>query len=285
MKSIDTFILRLDFYPQIKMLNKEQRGDLLTAIFAYSAGEELPDMDQVTSMCFGFIKTSLDANAERYQSKCLKNRDNGRLGGRPTTKPNALEEKRTVSEKTERDFDKPNAFSENPIDLDSDLKSDLDSESLSVRDSAAGAREREDFLKILFFEKEILRPQVELERFMNHYEKSGWVDAHGNAIRNRAAALRAWSPAKEAEKVPKRVRDVWFAVYEAVKEAAPTCDASVMLEEFRSLHVEGTNIILKTGGIAMREFLEAEPHITALRNVLMKLYGADKRLIYREPKR
>lgn len=131
MSTQDTFILRQDFYPQIKMLNKEQRGDLLTAIFAYSAGEELPEMDQVTQMCFGFIKASLDANAERYQARCAKNRENGSRGGRPTTKPNGSEEKRMVSKKNERDSDKPNGYSENPIDLDSDL--DLDSESLCER--------------------------------------------------------------------------------------------------------------------------------------------------------
>ena len=56
----DTFILRLDFYPQVKMLSREQRGDLLTAIFAYSAGEELPELDAVTAMCFGFIRIYID---------------------------------------------------------------------------------------------------------------------------------------------------------------------------------------------------------------------------------
>ena len=280
MNTQDTFILRLDFFPQVKMLSLEQRGQLLTAIFAYSAGEELPDMDQVTQMCFGFIKTSLDANAERYQAKCAKNRENGSRGGRPAGKANASEKKQTLSEKNERLTEKANGFYENPVDLDSDL----DSESLSVRD-CAGGREREDFLKILFFEKHLLQPQVELERFINHYAKCGWVDAHGNAIRNRAAALRAWSPAKDAAKLQKIVRDAWFAIFEAVKEADPDCDAEVMLTEFRGLYVEGQNIILTAGVASLREFLEAEPRVSALRSVLAKLYGADKRLFYREPKR
>lgn len=287
MNTKDTFILRLDFFPQVKMLSREQRGDLLTAIFAYSAGEELPGMDDVTRMCFGFIKTSLEANAEKYQAKCAKNRENGSRGGRPAGKANASEKNRTLSEKSDRLNEKANGFFENPVEYDteSDLDSESESESLSVRDAAAGAREREDFLKILFFEKQILRPQVELERFINHYAKCGWVDAHGNAIRNRAAALRAWSPAKEAEKVPKIVRDVWFAVFEAVKEADPDCDGTIMLTEFRGLHLEGQNIILMAWAISLRIFLEAEPHISALRNVFAKLYGPDKRLIYREPRR
>lgn len=285
MNKQDTFILRLDFFPQVKMLSLEQRGALLTAIFAYSAGEELPDMDAVTTMCFGFIKASLDANAEKYQAKCAKNSENGRRGGRPAGKPNASSDNRTLSEKSDRLNEKANGYSENPIEYDYESDIDSDSESLSVRDSAAGAREREDFLKILFFEKQILRPQVELDRFMNHYAKCGWVDAHGNAIRNRAAALRAWSPAKEAEKVPKIVRDAWYAIYQAIKEADADCDARVMLTAFRNLYVEGQNIVIMADAAALRHFLEAEPHVSALRGVLSKLYGADKKLIYRELKR
>lgn len=285
MNTQDTFILRLDFFPQVKMLSREQRGDLLTAIFAYSAGEELPDMDDVTRMCFGFIKTSLDANAEKYQAKCAKNRENGSRGGRPAGKPNASGKKRTLSEKSEWLNEKANGYSENPVEYDYESDLDSESESLSVRDAAAGAREREEFLKILFFEKQILRPQAELERFVNHYEKCGWVDAHGNAIRNRAAALRAWSPAKDAEKVPKPIRDVWFAVHEAVKEADPDCDATVMLTEFRGLHVEGKNIYITAGDIALRDFLETDGRRPGMHSALKQLYGPDKNVNYRIPRR
>lgn len=285
MNTQDTFILRLDFFPQVKMLTREERGDLLTAIFAYSAGEELPDMDDVTRMCFGFIKTSLDANAEKYQAKCAKNRENGSRGGRPSVKANASSENRTLSEKSERLNEKANGFFENPVEYDTESDLDSESESLSVRDAAAGAREREDFLKILFFEKQILRPQVELERFINHYAKCGWVDAHGNAIRNRAAALRAWSPAKEAEKVPKVVRDAWYAIYEAIKEADPTGDATLLLTEFRGLHVEGQNIYIWAGNTTLRDFLETDGRRPALHDVLHRLYGADKTVNHRIPRR
>ena len=40
----DTFLLRHDFFPQIKMLAMEQRGRLLTAIYAHATEEELPEM-------------------------------------------------------------------------------------------------------------------------------------------------------------------------------------------------------------------------------------------------
>ena len=140
-KKIDTFILRNDFFPQIKMLDREQRGDLLTAIFAYSTGEELPDMDMVTQMCFGFIKSSLDSNSEKYQAKCDKNRENGARGGRPSSKPNGSENNRTVSDESERfseepngnaaDDEKPIAKNGNPIKSYSDSYSNLKSDSKS----------------------------------------------------------------------------------------------------------------------------------------------------------
>lgn len=295
----DTFILRTDFYPQIKMLSMEQRGHLLTAIFAYSAGEEMPEMDQVTAMGFGFIKASLDSNAERYQAKCARNRENGGRGGRPSSKPNGSTNNRTVSEKTERfsekataesmSDEKANGFSENPIDIDIDFDfksdSDFDSESLSLRDTAAGAREREEFLKILLFEKKVLCPQVELERFLNHYAKCGWVDANGNPIRNRAAALKAWTPAKDVEKCPKRICDIWATLYAAVRTADPECDATPMLAPFMGLSFDGANVYVTARDLTLRNFLETPEHLPALRSVLAAQFGADKKLIYRTPRK
>lgn len=74
----DTFLLRHDFFPQIKMLAMEQRGRLLTAIYAHATEEELPEMDELTTLCFGFIRASLDANAKKYYAECEQNRENGR---------------------------------------------------------------------------------------------------------------------------------------------------------------------------------------------------------------
>lgn len=101
----ETFLLRHDFFPQIKMLAMEQRGRLLTAIYAHATEEELPEMDELTTLCFGFIRASLDANAKKYYAECEQNRENGRKGGRP--------KKRTVSKKTARFFRKAAVFLQN----------------------------------------------------------------------------------------------------------------------------------------------------------------------------
>lgn len=119
-----TFILRSDFYPQVQLLTREQRGDLLTAIFAYTSDEDLPPMDGVTTMCFEFIKASIDFYAVRYDAQCQKNRENGRKGGRPKksagndenqpdiNETGQFEENQPESEKTERFLKQPTATDE-----------------------------------------------------------------------------------------------------------------------------------------------------------------------------
>lgn len=119
-----TFILRSDFYPQVQLLTREQRGDLLTAIFAYTSDEDLPAMDGVTTMCFEFIKASIDFYAVRYDAQCQKNRENGRKGGRPkkaagnnenqpdNDETGQFEENPPESEKTERFLEQPTATDE-----------------------------------------------------------------------------------------------------------------------------------------------------------------------------
>ena len=95
----DTFLLRHDFFPQIKMLTMEQRGRLLTAIYAHATEEELPEMDELTTLCFGFIRASLDANAKKYYARTA-----ARAAGL---------KKRTVSKKTARFFRKAAVFLQN----------------------------------------------------------------------------------------------------------------------------------------------------------------------------
>lgn len=296
-QKIDTFILRNDFFPQIKMLSREQRGDLLTAIFAHSTGEELPDMDMVTQMCFGFIKSSLDSNSEKYQAKCNKNRENGSRGGRPSSKPAGSEDNRTVPEESERfseelnDKDgfneKPNAESENPIKSYSDSYSNLksDSEYNLISLSAAGAKEKENFLKILLFDKKLLDPQTELDRFCTHYEKSGWVDANGNPVKNRSAALKAWTPDKGAQKCPTGISDIWREVYEAATAVDPGIDCTSLLTLFRGIYTEGQTIHITAANKYLADFLEKSDYLQAIRPVLDKHFGAGKRLNYRIPKR
>lgn len=257
-RSKDTFILRDDFYPQIKMLTMEQRGILFTAIYAYELGEELPEMDPLTEMCFGFIKSSLDANAEKYESRCEINRENGGKGGRPRNNRTVLEENqknRMVSKETEWLSEKPNGFqnnrtvldendenpnetigfSENPIDIDIDSDSEFDSVSES---DSRGAAERERFFEIFFF-MNFQNPLSEVDRFVNHYSANGWCRANSTTpVKDRIALARSWSQAnKDAPpRFPPEFLSHWQEVYaEAKKRNADS--ARIMLTHLEAVEI------------------------------------------------
>lgn len=248
----DTFILRYDFHPQIKMLNMEQRGVLFTAIYAYELGDELPEMDPLTAMCFGFIKSSLDANSEKYESRCEANRENGSKGGRPRNN-------RMVSEKTERLNEKPNGFennrtvfdengenptvfsenNENPIDVDIDIDSDSEFDSVSVSESdSRGAAERERFFEIFFF-MNFQNPLSEVDRFINHYSANGWCRNNSTTpVKDRMALARSWSQAnKDAPpRFPPEFLSHWQEVYaEAKKRNADS--ARIMLTHLEAVEI------------------------------------------------
>lgn len=105
----DSFVLYTEYIEQIELLSMEQRGILLTAIFAYVSDAELPDMDGITKMAFAFIKSRIDKDTEKYAKTIEKRKEAGKLGGRP--KANGYSEKQEKAKKA-------NGFSEkqnNPV--------------------------------------------------------------------------------------------------------------------------------------------------------------------------
>lgn len=289
------------------MLSYEQRGVLLTAVFAYSAGGPMPEMDDMTTMCFGFIRASLDANSERYQAICEKNRTNGSRGGRPSKKPDGLSDNRPVSGQTEGLSAKTRTKPRNPVESDAGFdsvpESDIKLDSGFVSEFGMRGEERELCLKVLLFTKKLLNPQSELDRFCTHYEKTGWVDANGNAIRNRFAALKAWTPANDAARCPAEIVRIWHDAYEAVAAVESAgCAAGVpsgaavdaedetsegrvlMLTHFRGLSCENNMIHVTAADKSLVDFMEHPEHLRVIRPVLDRYFGGGRELHYRVPK-
>lgn len=110
----NSFVLYSDYLPQIELLSMEQRGYLLTAVMRYSAGLDIPELDTVTAMAFGFIKSQIDIDKEKYNKAIETRRENGKLGGRPRLKAesdnDADQEKNNGSSEKPK---KPDGFSEN----------------------------------------------------------------------------------------------------------------------------------------------------------------------------
>lgn len=113
----NTILVYTDLMEQLEELSLEERGIILTAMIKYQMGEELPKMSKLLKLVFIPIRQSIDRDNDAYERKCEKNRENGKLGGRPKNQ--------TVTSETERFFEKPKkADNDNENDTDNDNGSD-----------------------------------------------------------------------------------------------------------------------------------------------------------------
>ena len=78
-----SFVLYTRYEEQINMLNDEQAGQLMKAIFAYQKKGEAEVSDPVVAMLWSVIKQQLDVDNQKYQETCNNRKEAGKKGGRP----------------------------------------------------------------------------------------------------------------------------------------------------------------------------------------------------------
>ena len=144
-----SFIMYNDYIEMFSLLNMEERGRLITAIFNYViAGSEESPLSAASRVAFVFIKNTLDRDRAAYELKCEKNAANGAKGGRPKKNQNSESTEHIgdnfLSEKTERLFSKPKKADndndsgtgiDNEIEIDIDIDSGTDSGTESGTDN------------------------------------------------------------------------------------------------------------------------------------------------------
>lgn len=112
----DNFLLKKSQQEIFNELSNEEAGKLIKGIFQYAnTGES--GLDGYLKIIFIPIKTEIDKNEKRYEEVCKKNRENGKLGGRPK-KEETEKENQEVIEKTEENrmvFEKTEKNPKNPI--------------------------------------------------------------------------------------------------------------------------------------------------------------------------
>lgn len=177
-----SFVLYTEYIEQIEILSREQRGDLLTAIFYYAAGRELPDMDGMTKMAFSFIRSQLDKDSEKYKAIVEKRREAGAKGGRP--KASASEEK---AKKANGFFEKQTEAKKPDNEYDNDIKK-KDSKESKEKASRFIPPTRQE-LTAYCEEKNL---NVDVERFVDYYTSIGWMVGK-NKMKDWKATLRNWS--------------------------------------------------------------------------------------------
>ena len=131
-----SFIMYHSFSSPFELLDMEQRGILITAIFEYQMyGEVKISLTPLVNMAFVCIKDTLDRDARAYAETCKRNSENGKRGGRPRRNQAVENQVLEREEKTDRFFSKPKKAdndteneTENYFDTDAGNETESDTE-------------------------------------------------------------------------------------------------------------------------------------------------------------
>lgn len=116
--------------------------------------------------------------------------------------------------------------------------------SLCNAHTCAGASEREKILYIFFFEKNLINPNEEVERFINHYEANGWCRNNSSVpVKDKMALARAWKPQKEGIRFPHYFNNWLKEVYWQAMTTEPD-NAGIIMQADRCEETGNFNITL-----------------------------------------
>jgi hypothetical protein len=87
----------------------------------------------------------------------------------------------------------------------------------SNNNSACVCEERDKIFEIFFF-KNFIAPEIEVQRFYDHYEASGWCRASGIEIEDRLALARLWKQKEAKQRFPQLLLDAIQDVYMEMDE-------------------------------------------------------------------
>lgn len=165
-----SFVLYTRYREQINLLNDEQAGRLMKAIFDYQAGEEVSITDPVVAMLWSVMKQQLDTDNQKYQETCAKRKEAGAKGGKSKTsksknteanQANAFFAKQTEAKQADNDID---------IECDNDIENDSDISSSSnddedINNSASGGRRGGGSQIVPYGKDEFPTTQAEIAKF------------------------------------------------------------------------------------------------------------------------
>ena len=86
-KQRKSFVMYFDWMDIFEMLSKEQCGALIMALLKYARyGIADENMPLELNVAFTIMRQAIDRDTQSYEDKCTRNAENGKKGGRPTSK-------------------------------------------------------------------------------------------------------------------------------------------------------------------------------------------------------
>lgn len=190
----ESMIFYASWWESIRELPVVVRNEVLNTVVEYGIeGVMTSEQGQMTKAIMALIKPQIDANNQKYENGC-KGGEYGALGGRPK-KPqqNPKETPEKPQENPRETPRKPLMIYDNVNDNDNNtLSLSLSQSEKEKTEGGVTATERERFFEIFYF-RNAKHPAEEVERFINHYEVSGWRRNGSNRkVSNKYALAKSW---------------------------------------------------------------------------------------------
>ena len=185
-----SFLLYRDILPMVSKMPDDAAGKLFKHILEY-VNDCNPDepTDILVSIAFEPIKQQLKRDLEKYKTIVIRNKANGKKGGRPKGSGNEVNPDNPVGLP-----DNPNEPRKADTDTDTDTDTDKDTDKDKRKSIVKETKKRAAFATPS--EVEIIGyshlKNLNSTGFFDYYESNGWMVGK-NKMKNWQAALSGWS--------------------------------------------------------------------------------------------
>lgn len=185
-KKKNSIILFTDYLVQLKALSMEQRGVLLTALLLHQDGQPLPEMDDVTNLCFLFISADIDRANAHYDEIVTKRQ--AAIRKRWAQEGDGYKCIQMYTNVREKDKDK-----EKDKEKDNVKDKDKEREINNIGDAPAFSPSLDEIREYVAERSKAdgVCPDFTPERFKNYYEARDWM-INGAKVTNWKALVDSW---------------------------------------------------------------------------------------------
>lgn len=191
----DSMVVYRSWWDAVAELPSDIRQEVVCAAVEYGLNSVVTtELSPVAKAMFALIKPQIDANNAKYENG-KKGASFGVLGGRPKNPKETPNITPDQTPKKHQENPKHNP-KKTPIMYNVLCNNTNNSLSLSLsldgKEGGVTATEREKIFELFYF-RNCQQPNVEVERFINHYEANGWCrNGSSRPVKNKYALAKSW---------------------------------------------------------------------------------------------
>ncbi len=208
MQEKNSFLLYLSYNKSVRLMTREDAGELFQAILRYAAGEEVGELSYPVQLVFAYIQERMDYDCDKYTETCEMRAESGKKGGAPKGNQNARK-KQPKQPKQAKQAKQPDTDTVTDTETDIDTVADIVTGMEMEQPPHVGAEEaaaeppkqtkqtiKKEFVpptveEVRAYVKEI-GGRVDAERFVTHYTQNGWTLSKGGRMTDWKAMVRFW---------------------------------------------------------------------------------------------